>query len=156
MDISIKLDDYRLYVRSGCIIVHDNKILMHRNLVHNYYAIIGGKIAIGENSKETLKREMIEETGKEIEIIGYVTTVENFYEMDNEKYHEIMFIHKAEFVNEEDKKMTDTIINLENKNDQQYEWLDLDRIDEYNVKPKVLFKILKNREDVAHLVNYDV
>ena len=155
MDININVDDYRLYVRSGCVIIHDNKILMHRNLVDNYYAIIGGKIAIGENSEETVKREMKEETGKEIEVTGYVSTVENFYKMDGEKYHEIMFIHSAEFVNENDKKDTETIINLENKKDQQYEWVDLDKVNEYPIKPKVLKQMLQKNDYISHLINYD-
>ena len=36
-------------------------------------------------------------------------TIENFFEIDSQKYHEIMFVHKAEFINEEDKKIETTI-----------------------------------------------
>ena len=60
---------------------------------------------IGENSQDTVKREIQEELGKEIEITGYISTIENFFELKGIKYHEIMFVYKAEFCNEEDKKI---------------------------------------------------
>ena len=75
----------------------DNKILFRKNAKKDHYCIIGGRIEIGENSEQTVKREVMEELGKEIEITGYAATIENFFEMDNKKYHEIMFIYFAEF-----------------------------------------------------------
>lgn len=54
----------------------------------------------GENSANTIKREIKEELGKNIEITGYIATIENFFEMKCSKYHEIMFIHKIEFTDE--------------------------------------------------------
>ena len=48
--------------------------------------------------------------------------------MENKKYHEIFFIHKIEFANEEDKKINYTMHNLEGKEYLQYEWLDFDKL----------------------------
>ena len=104
MDITIDVGDYKLNVRAGVVIIHNNKILLHRNVNSDHYAMIGGRVEIGENSEHTIKREVQEELGKEIEITGYVSTVENFFEMKGAKYHEIMFIYKAEFIKEEEIK----------------------------------------------------
>ena len=95
----------------------------------------------------------LEETGKKIEIKGYVATIENFFEMNNQKYHEIMFIHKAEFVNEEDKILQETIKNIEGKDFLQYDWVDLDKIDEYPIMPKVIKEILKEKIYPVHKIN---
>ena len=84
---------------------------------------------------------------------GYLATVENFFEMENKKYHEIFFIHKMEFENEEDKKIDYTMHNLEGKEYLQYEWLKLNRIEEYNIVPKCLKEILKIQDYPVHVIN---
>ena len=117
--------------------------------------MIGGRVEIGENSEHTIKREVQEELGKEIEITGYVSTVENFFEMKGAKYHEIMFIYKAEFVKEEDKKLESTLQYIEGTDYLQYEWIDLDKIDEYPLRPDVLKEVLKESKFPVHKINID-
>ena len=87
MDITIDVEEYKLNVRAAGIIIHNNKILTHRNTKSDHYALIGGRVEIGEDSEATLKREIMEEMGKEIEITGYISTIENFFQMDSQKYH---------------------------------------------------------------------
>ena len=104
MDLTLDVgEEYRLNIRAGGIVIHNNKVLLHKNLNKDHYCLPGGRVEIGENSESTIKREIKEELGKEIDILEYVATIENFFEMRNKKYHEIYFIHKIEFKNEEDK-----------------------------------------------------
>ena len=103
MDITIDVEDYKLNVRAAGVIIHNNKVLVHKNVNSDHYALVGGRIEIGENSVDTIKREIKEELGKDIEITGYISTIENFFEMKGSKYHEIMFVHKVEFVDEKEK-----------------------------------------------------
>ena len=72
-----------------------------------------------------------------------------------QKYHEIMFIYKAEFVNDEDKKLESTLQNIEGKDYLQYEWIDLDKIDEYPLRPDVLKEVLKESKFPVHKINID-
>lgn len=155
MDITIDVEEYKLNVRAAGIIIHNNKILTHRNTKSDHYALIGGRVEIGEDSVATLKREIMEEMGKEIEITGYISTIENFFEMDSRKYHEIMFVHKAEFKNEKDQKIEDTIKNIEGKDYLVYEWIPLEKIDEYPIKPEVVKEILKQGKFPIHKINKD-
>ena len=107
MDLTIDVEDYKLNIRAAAIIIHNNKLLTHKDTKLNFYGLLGGRIEIGEDSKTTILREMQEEMGKEVEITGYVGTVENFFEVEGSKYHEIEIIHKAEdeFRNERWKKI---------------------------------------------------
>ena len=155
MDITIDIEDYKLNIRAAVVIIHNNKILVHRNTKSDHYALLGGRVEIGEASEETVKREVLEETGKEIEITGYVSTIENFFEMKGSKYHEILFAYKAEFVDEQDRHIEETIKNVEGKEYLQYEWLDLDKIDEYLLQPKVVKEILKGNQFPIHKINID-
>ena len=154
MDITIDVENYKLNIRAAVVIIHNNKVLTHRNINSNHYSLPGGRVEIGENSADTIKREISEEMGKKIEITGYISTIENFFEMNNQKYHEIMFIHKAEFVNEEDKILQETIKNIEGKDFLQYDWVDLDKIDEYPIMTKVIKEILKEKIYPVHKINY--
>ena len=92
MDITIDVDDYKLNVRAAGVMIHNGKILVHRNVNSDHYALIGGRVEIGESSANTIKREIKEELGKDIEITGYISTIENFFEMKGSKYHEIEFV----------------------------------------------------------------
>ena len=155
MDITIDVEEYKLNVRAAGIIIHNNKILTHRNTKSDHYALIGGRVEIGEDSETTLKREIMEEMGKEIEITGYISTIENFFEMDSKKYHEIMFVHKAEFKNEKDQEIEETIKNIEGKDYLVYEWISLEKIDEFPIKPEVVKEILKQGKFPIHKINKD-
>lgn len=155
MDITLDIEDYKLNIRAAGVIFHNNKILVHRNINSDHYALVGGRVAIGESSEETVKREILEETGKQVETIGYLATIENFFEMKDSKYHEILFIHKVEFTDEKDKMIQDTIKNIEGKEYLQYEWLDLNKIDAYPIKPKAIKDMLKQKEFPMHIIHIE-
>ena len=155
-DLAIKMDGYKLNIRSVGIIIHNGKVLLHKRKSADYYALLGGHVRIGESSQDTVKREMQEELGKEIEITGYISTIENFFEMKGSKYHEIMFVHKIEFTNEEDKKIEYIMKNVEGKDYLQYEWIDLDKIEEYPLLPKAIKDVLKENKFPIHKINNDL
>ena len=75
--------------------------------------------------------------------------------MKGSKYHEILFIHQIEFANEQDKKIQHTLKNMEGKDYLQYEWLDLDKIDEYPLVPRAIKEIVKKKQLPVHIINYD-
>ena len=155
MDITIDVDNYKLNVRAAGIIIHNNKVLTHRNLNSNHYTFIGGRVEIGEDSATTVKREIEEELGKEVEIIEHGGVIENFFEMQGTKYHEMLFMHRAEFVDEEDQKIEYTLKNREGKDYLQYEWIDIDHLDDYPIKPAIIKEILKQGKFPVHMINKD-
>ena len=105
MDITIDVNDYKLNVRAACVIKHNNKILVHKNINSNHYCLIGGRVKIGEDSETTIKREVEEEIGKQIEITGYIATIENFFEMKGSKYHEYMFVYQQNLKKQKIKRL---------------------------------------------------
>lgn len=154
-DITIDVKDWRLNCRAAAIIIHNNKVLLHHNVKDTHYALLGGRVKFGENSADTVKREIKEELGKDIDITGYISTIENFFEANNKKYHEIMFIYKAEFINEDDKKIETTLQNVEENEEKQiqYEWISLEDFENKNVLPKVIKQILKDNIFPVHKIN---
>ena len=155
MDLTIDIEDYKLNIRAACIIKHNNKVLLHKTDSRNHYCLIGGRVEIGENSENTIRREIKEELGKEIDIVGYVSTIENFFTFEGSKYHEYMFVYEAEFKDEKDKLIEDTLCNIEGKDYLKYYWVDLKDIDNVDIKPKVIKNILKEGKYPVHKINID-
>lgn len=160
-DLTIYLNDGILNCRAAAIINHDDKILFHKNIAEDHYALIGGRVQLGESSDDTIKREILEELGKEIELTGYICTVENFFDHEGKTFHEIMFVHKAEFVNEKDKKIIDTIQNIEEAEIAkgkyvQYEWINIKDIDKYEIRPEIIKNVLKKNIFPVHVVNKEL
>lgn len=157
-DITYDIDNYRLNSRCGAIIIHDNKILFHKNPNEKYYATIGGRIHIGEDSESAIKREVLEETGKEIYIKNFFGIVENFFYINDKKYHEYLFLYEAEFINENDKKILSTIEPFEEhkKGKLQFEWVDISNLENVEIKPKIVKNLLLSKSSTKHLINFDI
>lgn len=153
LDITIDIGDYKLNVRAAAIIIHNNKLLVHKNTNKSHYALVGGRVKIGEDSKTAIQREIKEETGKDVEVLKCIAVIENFFEIKDSKYHEILFIHQVEFVNEEDKRIEYTLENAEGKEYQKYVWLDIDKIEKYNILPVSIKKIIKDKKFPTHAID---
>ena len=54
---------------------------------------------------------------------------------------------------EQGKKIEETIPNIEGEDHLKYEWIDLDKIDEYNLLPIAVKEILKKGEYPTHKIN---
>ena len=156
MNLSIDIEDYKLNIRAGGLIIHNNKILAHKNINKDHYCIPGWRIELGENSETTIKREIQEELGKDIDILKYSSTIENFFYMNEKKYHELYFLYRVEFKNEEDKKIEYTMHNIEGKDYLQYEWIEINKIDEYPLLPRAVKGVLKENKFPIHKINNDL
>ena len=155
MDLTVVLDNKKLNIRACALIIHKNKLLVHNNVNESHVALVGGRVKIGESSEDTLKREIKEEMGKEIEILEYVSTIENFFDADDMPYHEIMFVYRVDFKDDEDKKIIDSIKNIEGEDELRYDWIDLDKIEEYPLKPQILKNMIINNRFSIHEINDD-
>lgn len=156
MDLTLDIEDYRLNIRAGGVIIHNNKVLTHKDSNSNHYCLPGGRVEIGESSEKTIKREIQEELGKKVNINGYMATIENFFEMRGVKYHELFFLYKIEFSEDSDKSIEYTLSNVEGKDYLKYEWIDLDRIDTYNILPNCLKDVLKSKNLPIHMINNEL
>jgi ADP-ribose pyrophosphatase YjhB (NUDIX family) len=84
-----------------CLLRRGHEILVFR--AHDpvddlaYYRPLGGGILFGERSEDTVRRELREEIGAELERVSLVGVFENTFEMDGVPAHEIVFVYEAAF-----------------------------------------------------------
>ena len=78
-DICIPCGEGIVNLRVGAIIIRDGKLLMVGNERADYLYSVGGRIKFGETTEEAVVREVLEETGVEMEVdtLGFVH--ENFF-----------------------------------------------------------------------------
>ena len=151
MDIRIIVDGVKLNVRSGIIITQGNKILLHKNDEKDNYCLPGGGVHFLESSEEAIIREIKEETGLDIKVNECVSTIENMFEKQGIKFHEIYFIYKGSFVDEVD--TSKVLENIEGKPIKYY-FVDIDKIDDYYILPVVTQDIIKNK--TSHIINREI
>ena len=83
------------------VITKDNKILVNEGYdeVKNqkFYRCLGGGIEFQETSIAALKREFLEEIGKEIIIKDFLGLTENIFTFNGQPGHEIVLLYSADF-----------------------------------------------------------
>jgi 8-oxo-dGTP pyrophosphatase MutT (NUDIX family) len=90
-----------------CVFRHDNRILVAEGYDavkdEHFYRPLGGGIEFGENSRETICRELMEEINAEVdqESLRYLGAVENIFHFNGKAGHEIVLIYDGALKNPE-------------------------------------------------------
>jgi 8-oxo-dGTP pyrophosphatase MutT (NUDIX family) len=85
-----------LFSHKGSILVY-NRVDSVSN--REFYRPLGGKVEFGERSRDTVKREVMEETGEPITELRFLGALENIFTYKGERFHEVDFVYDATFAN---------------------------------------------------------
>ena len=99
-DILFKTDDYIFSYRVGGVLIHNGKVLLQRVPGDEGYAIIGGHVAFGEATSETLVREFKEEIRADIKVERLLMVGENFFPWGNRPCHQINLYYLVSLIDE--------------------------------------------------------
>lgn len=76
-------------VRAVAVILHEGRVLVQRTPKDAFLALPGGRVEFGETFAETVRREMKEELGEEVETGRVLWLAENLFRLDGTDFHEI-------------------------------------------------------------------
>lgn len=152
-DLSMMVDDVKFNYRVGLIIELDGKVFVEVNPNNSFVTIPGGRVHTLEYTKETVIREAYEEMGIKLNKndLNLHAIIENFFEMDDIKFHELYFLYKL-VLDKEDKRFKDNMKNNDSKAN-YFKLVDIEGIDQVNILPKVLKKIIKEKNFNNYVVN---
>jgi len=155
MDLSMMVGDVKFNYRVGLLIKRNNKILVEFNPDYDFTTIPGGRVKTLESSFEGLQREIEEEMHIKLnkEEVSLKALIENFFELDNKKYHEFYILYKLD-VEEPDKRFTNEMINHDSKAS-IYKWIDKDKLADANLLPECL-RYLKDNKEIEHIIINDL
>ena len=93
---SVKMENPKLrHGARGIVIREDGKIAVFNKSNKNEFKLPGGGIEGKENPEEAFKREALEETGCEVEIIDTLGTIEEYKSKNNFKQISYVFVGKV-------------------------------------------------------------
>ena len=89
--------DRRFSMRVGAVILHEDHALVERGEEGGaeYWFLPGGRAEIGEPAGDTLRREMLEELGVDVEVGRLTHVIEYFFGMDGVEYHQLALYFAA-------------------------------------------------------------
>ena len=136
---------------SAVIFNTDGKILLCKSHKwENKYVIPGGHIELGEKMEEALKREIMEETGLSIYDLKLISLKESIYSGTfQEKKHFIFIDYTC--------KTDSSSISL-NDEAEEYEWADLEKIEDYDLGgfvKELLMKLRNNESENSEKIFYN-
>jgi len=92
---SVEFNNPRKRFGARGIVIKDNEIAVFNKQLKNEYKLPGGGIDENEDPKEAFKREVLEETGCEVEIIADMGTIIELKSHDNFIQTSYLFIGKV-------------------------------------------------------------
>ena len=139
----IKIPKEKLVFRPSvyAVIVDDGKILMTTVRSNGKHFFPGGGIDLGEKTENALKREVMEETGIEVEVIKFLDFKEQFFYWDagDEAYHMFNFYYLC-------KPITTELLNDDKVDDLEAimpRWVEIEKLKNIKDKIEAVAEILK-------------
>ena len=154
-DIQYKTDDGYFNCRVVGVCVKNNKVFLSKLKTDEYWTFIGGKSEFGEATDEAIIREYKEETGATLQINRLLAVIENFFDMDNSNWHQLIFFYLLDDDNNELEDF-DGYKEVNDNSNAIYQWINLEQIDSLNIKPDCAQQILKKfPQNIVHYINRD-
>jgi ADP-ribose pyrophosphatase YjhB (NUDIX family) len=88
-------DDMLFHVRIAAVCVHDGHVLLQGSGNAGFWILPGGHCELLEPTDETVRREMREEFGVDVEVGRLLWIVENFFTYERIRTHQISFVYEA-------------------------------------------------------------
>jgi 8-oxo-dGTP pyrophosphatase MutT (NUDIX family) len=115
----IKVKAMGLFVADGRMLLMDCFDSVKQK---GFFRLLGGHIEFGEHAEEALRREMREELATDVEVLQRLDVIQNVFSFEGKDLHEIVFIHRARFLDESFNRRDD-LRNIEPDKDEPFVWL---------------------------------
>lgn len=87
--ISFDAGEMRFNYRVAGVLIDNERVVLGRCDWEDFWYVPGGRVEAGETAADSLRRELAEELGCELEIGRLLRVIENFFELDGKPFHEI-------------------------------------------------------------------
>lgn len=85
----------RFQLRAAALIRREGHLLIHRNVLDDFWTLPGGRVEFGESGGETLAREIAEELGCTAQVGALRVVCESFFAYGGKRFHELGFYYDA-------------------------------------------------------------
>ncbi|MGE7689553.1 NUDIX hydrolase [Lysinibacillus sp. NPDC097214] len=145
-DLTVKMNAGKLNIRVAAWIVHDDNLLVSQ-FPDGTISLPGGRVHLRETSIEAIDREILEETGMQLDTPKLFAVIENFF-LEKEYFHEFLFIYRGQI------PIQPKYYGQDSSN-QIIKWIPLTQVNE--LKPDILVKLseIVEIEELHHFTNIE-
>jgi len=145
-------EDKKIYIRAAGVMIKDDKVLLQKPEIDDLWCLPGGSVEHMERSEDTLEREFFEESGIKIKIERLLWVVENFFEYDEKKAHEVGLYYLVKPIDSEEKVQMKEFIGKEEFYHPEkhgtfellFRWFTKEELKNIRLLPKFLPEALQN------------
>ncbi len=147
----------RFNYRVAGIALDGDRVLLHRADWEEFWYLPGGRGELLEPARETLRREMREELGVEIEVGRLLWVMENFFEHQEKSYHELGLYFLMTLPDGSRFRREDEFVGDEEGIKLIFKWFSIAELESVRLLPSFLAQGLKSiPPGTEHVVHSDV
>lgn len=157
MDITYYNNDKTVFNYRTCAVITDDKrMLLHKGKDDDFWTLVGGRVQMLESSEAAIKREIKEELGENVEINSLLWTLENFFKLKGNSFHELSTIYSVSLP--KDSLLLNQKASFNGLEGERliYKWFTVNELQELNIKPSFLKERLMCLPDSpSHIIYSD-
>jgi 8-oxo-dGTP pyrophosphatase MutT (NUDIX family) len=140
--ISLPVEGALFNYRVAGVAIINGKVLLHKTPSDHFWSLPGGRAELFEFSKNTLVREMQEETGMHVEVSEMIWISENFFQYNDTRHHEIGFYFLMDIP---DLREQSDFLGIEGQDELLFRWFDVDHLESVRIYPEFLAQELARK-----------
>ena len=137
-DLTFDVGSDRFNYRTAAVAVHEDRVLLHREVTADWWIMPGGRVHFGESSSEALRRELREELGVDATIERLLWVVENFFVHEGRDHHEIAHYHLVSLPSESEAATREEFDAYDGGILQRFRWFGIDAVRDVKLYPSFL------------------
>ena len=145
----------RFNFRSAAVVIHSEHVLLHRDISDEFWAMPGGRVEFFETSEDTISREILEELGIESTVNRHLWYVENFFNYNGKKFHEIANYFLTSLNPEPEFSTEVDFPGIEEEVDLVFRWVPVEKLNEYVLKPSFLINGIQNLPENIEYIKFN-
>lgn len=153
--ICFDVEDTRFNYRVAGIAIHNGRVLLNRFERHDHWFLPGGRVEMGETSREALQREMQEELAEKVQVGRLLWIAESFFPGFEKTYHELALYYVMDFSPEAAvPRATEPLFATEGDGRVLFQWWPLTQLEQVTLYPSFLVEGLRNLpEQTIHVLD---
>ncbi len=144
-DICLDMNEYRVNLRVAAIVRRGDAVLLCRPPGHDWWFLPGGRIKVNEDSLTAMRRELTEEIGPGFEVRKPTVIVENFFDLEDRRFHEICTVYEVTW---HGGLIAATVDDVQ----EEFDWFSLAELRDVVLKPDLIKQRILNPQTELELI----
>jgi 8-oxo-dGTP pyrophosphatase MutT (NUDIX family) len=154
--VYFKREDSCFNLRSACVCKRGEEILLFHFDKGGFWTLPGGRCNMHESSPEAAIREFWEEIGETVTINRLLWVIENFFDFNSTKFHELLFVYLIELPQDSKIISKDEFFAHEGEREMLCKFINPNDFSKYNVLPSIFPSILTDiPKETKHIIHHD-